>query len=127
MRLAPTPLNAPPASLPPDLLPAWRAVFNTTQFWDATQAESRAILDTMAQVRAEPRLPEGLPVLVVTAGENTGADGRWAEYQAELASLSVDNAQIVVEGAGHAALWADPAHTPATVAAILHVVEAVRG
>jgi pimeloyl-ACP methyl ester carboxylesterase len=126
LRLIPTPLNASPASLPPDLLPAWRAVTSTTQFWDAVQAESAAIGETMAQVRAAPPLPAGLPVIVVTAGANTGADGRWAEYQGELAALSGNSAHVVVPGAGHIALWADPQVAPRTAAAILRVVDAAR-
>lgn len=126
LRVGPNPFAAVPADWPTDFQAEWRALVNTNQFWDTTEAESRAILDTMAQLRAAPPLPAGLPLAVVTAGLNTGADGLWREYQGELAALSANSAHVVVEGADHAALWADPRYVPATVEAIWDVIEAVR-
>lgn len=126
LRLGPNPFAATPADWPADLRAEWRALANTNQFWDTTAAESNAILDTMAQLRAAPSLPEDLPLIVVTAGLNTGADGHWREYQAELAALSTNSVHIVVDGAGHTDLWADPRYVPVSVDSILQVVEAAR-
>ncbi|HEY7361815.1 MAG TPA: alpha/beta fold hydrolase [Streptosporangiaceae bacterium] len=125
LRLLPNPLTQPPASLPPERWAEWRALFSTSAYWAALEAEYRASPDTMAQLRAAPALPEGLPLAVVTAGNNTGADGNWAAYQAELAALSTNSVHTVVAGADHVSLWADPQYVAASSAAILQVVEAV--
>jgi hypothetical protein len=80
----------------------------------------------MAQLRAVPPLPAGLRLAVVTAGLNTGADGGWRQSQAALAALSTTSRHIVLEGAEHTGLWADPRFAPATVGAILNLIEAVQ-
>jgi hypothetical protein len=126
LRLGPNPFAATPADWPADLRAEWRALASTNQFWDTTAAESSAILDTMAQLRAAPPLPAGLPLAVVTAGTNTHADGQWRQYQAELAALSSNSTHVIVEGAGHADLWADARYVPASVDAILQVVDAAQ-
>jgi pimeloyl-ACP methyl ester carboxylesterase len=124
-RLIPNPFTMPPAGLSPQQVGQWRAVYNTTNFWDTVEAESRAILDTMTQARQAGNLGD-LPVLVVTAGENEGADGQWTVYQDELTTLSADSVHQVVEGAGHADLWLSPEHSQVSSAAILQLVKAVR-
>ena len=124
LRVGPNPFAVPPTDWPAELRSAWRALANTTRFWDTTAAGSRAMGATMAQVRSAPPLATGLAVAVVTAGRNTGADGRWREYQGEFAAVT-NSARVVVEGADHAALWADPRYIPATVETIVDVVEAV--
>jgi pimeloyl-ACP methyl ester carboxylesterase len=124
-RLIPNPFTTPPAGLSPQQAAQWQAIYNTTKFWDAVEAESSAILDTMRQVRQAGNLGN-LPLLVLSAGENAGADGQWAVYQDELVTLSAGSAHRVVGGAGHAALWFDPEYSRVSSAAILQVVEAVR-
>ncbi len=126
LRIGPNPFAATPDTWPADLRAEWRALASTNRFWDTTAAESNAILDTMAQLRAAPPLPAGLPLAVVTAGTNTHADGDWRQYQAELAALSTNSVHVVLEGAAHADLWADARYVPASVASILDVVEAAR-
>lgn len=125
LRLLPIPFTAPPESLPARQVPQWRAVHSTTKYFDTTEAESRAILETMAQVRQANDLGD-LPVMVVTAGENQGADGQWAIYQNELATLSTNSAHLTVEGAQHQSLVFDPEASQASSRAILQVVEGVR-
>jgi pimeloyl-ACP methyl ester carboxylesterase len=122
LRVAPNPFAVTEPDWPAELRAEWRALAGSTSFWETTRAESRDILATMAQLRAAAPLPSGLPLAVVTAGLNTGADGRWREYQRELAALSDNSTHVIVEGAEHAALWADPRHVPASVDAILQVV-----
>jgi hypothetical protein len=80
----------------------------------------------MAQVRQAGHLGD-LPLMVVTAGENQGADGRWAVYQEELASsLSTNSAHITVEGAQHPSLIFDPEYSQVSSSAILQVIQAAR-
>jgi hypothetical protein len=98
---------------------------NTTKLWDTTEAESRFILDTMAQVRQAEPLGD-LPLMVVTAGANPGADGQWAVYQDELTELSSNSAQLVLEGAQHHSLVLDPEVSLASSSAIVRVVDRVR-
>lgn len=77
LRFGPNPFKVTPSSLPGLSVQQnaeWNALVSTAQFWDATDAESRVILETMAQVRAVPNLG-ALPLMVITAGANTGADG----------------------------------------------------
>jgi pimeloyl-ACP methyl ester carboxylesterase len=126
LRLGPNPFAAVPAEWPAEFQAEWRALVSSNAFWAATAAESRAILDTMAQLRAARPLPARLPLAVVTAGANTHADGQWRQYQAELAALSDNSTHAVLDGAGHADLWANPRYVPASVEAIRQVVEAAR-
>ena len=128
LRFGPNPFKVTPSSLPGlsvQQSAEWNALVSTAQFWDATDAESRVILETMVQVRAAPSLGD-LPLMVVTAGANTGVDGQWVAYQNELAALSTNSAHIVIDGATHQALWADPQGAQASSVAILKVVEAAR-
>jgi len=127
MRLLPTPFTAPPESLPADLIHQWKAIHSTTKFFDTTEAESRSILDTMAQVRQSGHLGD-LPLIVVTAGENQGADGQWAAYQEELAaSLSNNSTHIIVEDARHQDLVFDPVFSQESSRIILQFIETIRG
>lgn len=126
LRLFPTPFTASPESLPKQQVPQWKAVHNTTTSVDTTEAESRSIIDTMAQLRQAGDLGD-LPLIVVTAGENQGADGLWAVYQDELAaSLSTDSVHMIVEGAQHQQLVFDPEYSQASSSAILQMIEKVR-
>jgi len=128
LRFGPNPFKVTPSSLPGLSVQQnaeWNALVTTAQFWDTTDIESRAILETMAQVRAGTSLGD-LPLMVVTAGANTGVDGQWATYQNELAALSTNSVHIVIDGATHQALWAELEGAHASSAAILKVVEAAR-
>jgi pimeloyl-ACP methyl ester carboxylesterase len=119
LRIFPIPLTVPPARLAPQQAAEWRAVYGTTQFWDASEAESRALPATMAQVRSAAALSPGVPVLVVSAGEHIHADAAWATFQHELAAIAPSSRQIVIAGATHESLWAEPQGAQASVAAIL--------
>ena len=125
LRLIPNPFTGPPAALSPQQAGQWRALHSTSRFWNTVAAESHAILDTMTQLRQAGDLGD-LPLLVVTAGENAGADGYWAVYQNELAALSSNSIHTVVAGAGHADLWLKPEYSRLSSSAILQVVTAVR-
>jgi pimeloyl-ACP methyl ester carboxylesterase len=125
LRLFPLPFTTPPAGLSPQLVAQFQALMNTTRLWDTTEAESRFILDTMAQVRQAEPLGD-LPLMVVTAGANPGADGQWAVYQDELTELSSNSAQLVLEGAQHHSLVLDPEVSLASSSAIVRVVDGVR-
>jgi pimeloyl-ACP methyl ester carboxylesterase len=125
LRLVTIPFTTPPAAFSAHQQAEYRALTRTTEYWDSVAAESRAIGETMAEVR-EADLGE-LPLMVVTAGKNvTNLDGQWARYQRELAALSSNSVHSVIEGADHASLWADPNDAVASSAAIVQVVEAAR-
>jgi pimeloyl-ACP methyl ester carboxylesterase len=125
LRIFPNPFATPPASFPPEQLGAWRAVHSTTKFWDTTEAESRAIPETMNFVRDSASLGD-LPLVVVSAGAHIDSDSQWKSFQAELATLSSNSVQRVVAGASHASLWAEPKEAEASSQAILEVIQAVR-
>ncbi len=119
LRILPNPLTIPPAGLAPQQAAEWQAIYGATQFWDTTEAESRALSATMAQVRSAAALSPGVPVLVVSAGEHIHADANWAMFQHELAAITPSSRQIVIAGATHESLWAEPQGAQASVAAIL--------
>jgi pimeloyl-ACP methyl ester carboxylesterase len=64
------------------------------------------------------------PLIVLTAG--SGHDAAWSAAQNQMATLSTDSVQRVVEGVSHAGLVAEPDGAAATARAILDVVSAVR-
>jgi pimeloyl-ACP methyl ester carboxylesterase len=125
LRIFPNPFANPPSSFPSEQWGAWRAVHSTTKFWDTTEAESRAISETMNFVRDAASLGD-LPLVVVSAGAHMDADSQWQSFQAELATLSSNSVQRVVAGASHASLWAEPKEAEASGLAILEVIQAVR-
>jgi pimeloyl-ACP methyl ester carboxylesterase len=114
-----------PADYPAEAAAQFRAVCTSTDDWDTERAEVQAIPETMIQVREAGSLG-GLPLAVVSAGGNLRANPVWGEYQQELAALSTDSVQIVIEGAGHTSVWFDAEDARASVQAILLVIDAVR-
>lgn len=120
-RLVPTPLTGPPPGLSPQQTAEWKSVYSTVRVWETTEAESRAILDTMSQVRNAGGLGN-LPLTVVSAGQHIRTDATWASYQSDLASLSSNSRHIVVDDATHSSLWSDPAHAVVSATAILELV-----
>jgi pimeloyl-ACP methyl ester carboxylesterase len=118
LRIFPNPLTTPPGGLAPQQAAEWQAIYSSTRFWDAAEAESRGIPATMAQVRGVAALSPSVPLLVVSAGEHTRADAAWATFQHELAALAPSSRQIVIAGATHQSLWAEPQDAQASVAAI---------
>jgi pimeloyl-ACP methyl ester carboxylesterase len=125
LRLLPNPLTQTPDSWPARLREQWHAVSSTTKYWDTVAAESRAVTGTMARLHGAGSLGD-IPLVVVTAGANSGADGQWATYQRELANLSSNSDHVTLAGAQHISLWADPEYAQATSAQIVRAVEAAR-
>jgi hypothetical protein len=60
-------------------------------------------------------------MLAVSAGEHTRADAAWATFQHELAAIAPSSRQIVIAGATHESLWAEPQDAQASVVAILTI------
>jgi pimeloyl-ACP methyl ester carboxylesterase len=110
----------------PDLPPQQRAqieAFNSsTRQVATTAAEFRATPETTAQVRSTGTLGDK-PLAVISAGEQSSS---WLELQDELAALSSDSINHVVEGATHESLLYESRDAQVTGAAILEVVEVVR-
>ena len=110
----------------PDLPPKQReqieAFNSSTRQVSTTAEEFRATPEMTAQVRGAGSLGD-TPLAVITAGQQSPD---WFEMQDELAALSSDSIQRVVEGATHESLLYDKDDAQVTSAAIGQVVEAVR-
>jgi pimeloyl-ACP methyl ester carboxylesterase len=128
------PLNG---DLPARQAAEYKAFVDTTAFADINAAEFAATAATSAQAQTAGGLGNR-PLVVLTAtdhgygGGDTVSDEvrlqeeQWQGWQRELAGLSSDGSQRVVDGASHAALQIDRRHAGVTGAAIRQVVEAVR-
>jgi pimeloyl-ACP methyl ester carboxylesterase len=110
----------------PDLPQQQRAqveAFNSsTQHLVTTTAEFRATPETAAQVRGTQSLGDK-PLAIISAGEQPPG---WLEMQEELAVLSSDSINHVVEGATHESLLYERRDAQVSSAAVEQVVEAVR-
>jgi pimeloyl-ACP methyl ester carboxylesterase len=110
----------------PDLPQQQRAqveAFNSsTQHLVSTTEEFRATPETAAQVRGTQSLGDK-PLAIISAGEQPPG---WLEMQEELAVLSSDSINHVVEGATHESLLYERRDAQVSSAAVEQVVEAVR-
>jgi hypothetical protein len=92
---------------------------------------TRSTIDEYLQAKASANQAAALtgfsdkPLVVVTAGD--GNDETWQSHQERLAALSINGAQRVVDGATHPSLVFDRDDAAETTAAILDVLDAVRG
>jgi pimeloyl-ACP methyl ester carboxylesterase len=122
-------LNYTPVT--PDLPPAQGAVHksfsDTTQLVDAASAEFNATEATNQQVREAGLLGE-LPLFVLTATDHGRPEIEviGQELQLELAQLSTNSHQRIVEGATHSSLIIEQQDALATIYALQRVIEAVR-
>jgi pimeloyl-ACP methyl ester carboxylesterase len=110
----------------PDLPQQQRAqveAFNSsTQHLVSTTEEFRATPETAAQVRGTQSLGDK-PLAIISAGEQPPG---WLEMQEELAVLSSDSINHVVEGTTHESLLYERRDAQVSSAAVEQVVEAVR-
>jgi pimeloyl-ACP methyl ester carboxylesterase len=119
--------------LPPESAAAFKAFVDTTQFADVNATEFAAQVATDAQVRSAGLLG-AIPLVVLTAPGGHGfplAQAAALEQihqanQRELARLSSNSVQRIVDGATHSSLQIKRAEAQITSAAILQVVAAVR-
>lgn len=101
------------APLPDDIeQAAWARMIYNSQHWATSVAEREAILESYKQVR-ETRLPDSLPILVLTAengleawrSTSTSLDDSvrvtWLEMQQELAQLTSQGEWVIVKDSGH--------------------------
>jgi pimeloyl-ACP methyl ester carboxylesterase len=111
----------------PELPPLQReqsdSLYYTTPHQVAMFEEMGTIPATMEKARGTGTLG-GKPLVVVSAADH---DAQTGALQEELTSLSSNSTQRVVGGSTHASLVVDRDHATQTSAAILEVVEAVRG
>jgi pimeloyl-ACP methyl ester carboxylesterase len=111
--------------LPPRERAEQRAFMSSASQWGGIVRELAAWNDlTNPEARATGTLGDR-PLAVVTAGLHAGA--RWRALQDDLAGLSRRSEHVVVAGATHGSLVADPGHARRVVAAIADVVGACRG
>jgi len=119
--------------LPPESAAAFKAFVDTTKFADVNADEFAAQLATDAQLRGASTLG-AIPLMVLTApGRHDFPPAQAAALeqihqanQRELARLSSNSVQRVVDGATHSSLQIKRAEAQITSVAILQVVAAVR-
>ena len=111
-----------PPGLPAQQRAQVEAYLSSTRHLVATTQEFSATPQTSAQVRTA-QSPGDKPLAVVSAGEQSAG---WLELQEELAALSSNSSQRIVDGATHQSLLSEKRHAQVTSVAILEVVEAVR-
>ena len=96
----------------------------------ATASNLRSTIDEYVQANASMEQAATLtdftdkPLVVLTAG--SGNDAAWQAKQKDMATLSTNSAQRVINGATHQALIAEEEYSAATTQAILDVVTSVR-
>lgn len=112
----------PPSGLPAQQRAQVEASLSSTHHLVATAEEFSATPRTSAQVHAKRGLGDK-PLAVISAGQQSAG---WLELQEELAALSSNSINRVVDGATHESLLSEKRDAQATSAAILEVVEAVR-
>ncbi|WUJ67915.1 alpha/beta hydrolase [Kribbella soli] len=110
-------------SLPPRSRDEVRATGATASNLRSTIDEYVQANNSMQQATAFKDFA-GKPLVVLTAG--SGNDAAWQAMQKDLAGLSTNSSQRVVEGAVHEALVGDEEYAAATSQAVLDVVTAVR-
>jgi pimeloyl-ACP methyl ester carboxylesterase len=115
-------LNPAPPSLPPQQRAQVDAFNSSTRQVSATTEEFRATPETTAQVGSTGSLGDK-PLAVVSAGKHLRG---WLKLQGELAALSSNSSNRVVEGATHTSLVDDGSDAQAPSTAIVEVVQAVR-
>jgi pimeloyl-ACP methyl ester carboxylesterase len=98
------------------------ASLSSTRHLVATAEEFSATSRTSAQVRAKRGLGDK-PLAVISAGQQSAG---WFELQEELAALSSNSINRVVDGATHESLLSEKRDARVTSAVIVEVVEAVR-
>jgi len=120
-RLLGVTFGPPPAAL----APAVRRFGETTGF---RAAAYQTAVDELTHLRASAgevkgtRRPLNIPVVVVTAGQGTGA--AWLKLQRDQVALSPRGCQIIAENSGHAVPLGQP---EIVIRAIESVVDAVNG
>jgi pimeloyl-ACP methyl ester carboxylesterase len=108
--------------LPPQQHAEVRAFNSTTYQVVTTVAEFRSTSESGAQAASTKGI-DGLPLVVVTAGEQTE---EWLQMQNELLTLSPNSIHRVAAGATHASLMFTDRDAAISSAAINQVVQAVR-
>ncbi|MEZ4681510.1 MAG: alpha/beta hydrolase [Caldilineaceae bacterium] len=118
--------------LPLPAADAFKAWVDTTRFMEINTAEFQGQLASAAQAKAAGLLGD-MPLVVVTATDHgyppdmaDVLEAQWLTMQTELAALSTNSAQQIVEGATHGSLQVNERDAQVSSAAILWVVEAVR-
>lgn len=105
-----------------------RALVNTSKLWDSYSAVFRVTDRTMAEVRQTRPLGK-LPLAVLTAtmhGLPPGLEAQHQQLQQDLAALSTNATQQIVDGATHVSLINNREQSAVTSAAIQRVLAAVR-
>ena len=104
------------------------ALYSTSRQWHGAELEVQAMRTSMAQVSQLGGL--GARSLMVVTSTEGAASVEQAEIKraiyTDMARLSSNSRQVVVEGATHTGLTLSPEHAEMTSAAIRQVVDVVR-
>ncbi len=126
--MALSPASIPARGLSGRALDRYRAVLATTACFDAAAAETAALEESLAEVRAARVTSLGdLPLVVISRGRPeplpAGYERAWQEMQSEIAALSSRGERVVASRSGHYVQIEQP---EVVVDAILRVVLAAR-
>jgi pimeloyl-ACP methyl ester carboxylesterase len=133
--MALSPASIPARGLSGAALDRYRAVVATTRYFDAASAETAALEESLAGVRAARVASLGdLPLVVISRGrpeplaglsepENQQYERTWQSMQSELAALSTRSERVTAARSGHYVQLDQP---EVVVDAILRVVLAAR-
>jgi pimeloyl-ACP methyl ester carboxylesterase len=119
-------LLQPDPGLPEPFNQEFKASFAAAKDWDTQGDEFLATPAIAAQVK-EARFRDDLPLAVLSAtlhGTPASEEQLWQNWQRQMAALSTNSIQHIVDGADHASFWRDPEAVEVSVAAILDVVDA---
>jgi pimeloyl-ACP methyl ester carboxylesterase len=111
--LALSPENIPNRGLPDGALAQYRAILATTRYFETASAETEALGQSFAEVRAARITSLGnLPLIVLSRGlsyplpgmsetENQQYEQAWQVMQSELVVLSSNSKQVIARQSGH--------------------------
>jgi pimeloyl-ACP methyl ester carboxylesterase len=111
------------SSLPSTQRTEQRAVMSTAAYYRALHDEIAQLRTALSQAQEVTGLGD-TPLIVVTAGKD--AQEGWLPLQDAMARLSTNSVHRILPDATHASLIEDQHDSAASVAAITHVVHAVR-
>jgi pimeloyl-ACP methyl ester carboxylesterase len=111
--LALSPENIPNRGYPEGALAQYRAILATTEYFKTASAETEALEESFAEVRAAQITSLGnLPLIVLSRGlpyslpgmseiENQQYEQAWQVMQSELAALSTNSKQVIARQSSH--------------------------
>jgi pimeloyl-ACP methyl ester carboxylesterase len=116
--------------MPEDARGAYSAWIGTPQSWSVMADEMEAF-DAYGRAAADARLPEDLPVRIISADTSDDPEAQWMtdlqlERHAELEQLTADTERTVLPGASHFTVLTDQHYAEQVADLVARTVEQVR-